>query len=184
MGKISQDTARKASWKIVEPIKTKMDEIEKEISVLVTDIVVQAIPADVMKLWKKHSEYMKSNNDIRICGHGFDNRQVALTGSYPCEDTSWHKKMDITKEQAVELHKLDAKKEKLNDKYKTTQKEIEGTLLALGTTKRVLEQFPEAAAHLDITAPNTGLMLQIDPLREKVRCLICPDEEKACIEKL
>ena len=58
-------------------------------------------------------------------------------------------------------------------------------MLALGTHKRIAEQFPEAAEFLpEAPKQNMQLMVQLKPVREKVKCLISTDKDKKCISKL
>lgn len=66
MGKISQEVARSAANKIVEPIQKKINEVNKEIKELLTGYYRETISLDVMKFWSKHKEYMQSTNYIYI----------------------------------------------------------------------------------------------------------------------
>jgi len=184
MGKISQDTAYNVSKKIVEPINKKMIEIEKQIGELCREYYLKTIPEDIKKMYEKNSEWMHTLTSVYLKSEGFNNRNVSIKGC-PNNSSYGYKELPLTKEQAKALHKLDEQKEKLSNKYKTTQREIKATLLALGTTKRIAAQFPEAVAFLpEAPKENTQLMVQLQPVRTKVQCLISEDVEKKCIDKM
>ncbi len=185
MGKISASDAQIASRKIVEPINKKMVEIEQQIREKVTEYVTASVPADVMKVFKgSNCEYIKTTQNVNLQGHGFNNRSVTLTCNVPYIDTSWYSKHELTKVQSEVIYKLDEKKEKLQEKYDVTKKEVEASILTLGTHKQVQEQFPEAWGMLPGVKADTGLMVQLQPVRDKVKCLISEDVEKKCIDKL
>ena len=182
MGKISGKVVEEIALKIVEPIKKKMKEIEDQIQIKVYDIYVEKVPEAVMKIFKTNSEYIKTVTTIYLKDHGFNNRTVNIK---PCPtSSSYSDSIHLTAAQAKDLQKLEEQKEKLKDKYNVTKKEVEGAILALGTHKRVIEQFPEIAPFLDIPQANTVVMLMIEPLRKKVQCLISEDKEKKCIDKI
>ena len=68
--------------------------------------------------------------------------------------------------------------------HRETLSEVENSILTLGTHKRVSEDFPEAYAYLPGVTVDKSLMVKLDPVREKVRCLTSVDKEKKCIESL
>jgi len=185
MGKISMEEARKMSLKIVEPIDKKIKEVNAEIKVLLTGYYHATIPQEVMKFFKKYPTWIATVVNVYLSGQGITKsynginieRSPAINGSMPT--------LDLSKEQASLYLKLCDKRDELKGKYEQTFKEIEATILSLSTHKRVAEQFPECVAFFS-QAPkqNNQLMIQIAPVREKVKCLISDDKEKKCIDKL
>jgi len=187
MGKISQSDAQTAARKIVEPINKKMIEIEQQIREKVTGYAQATVPADVMKVFKgDNCEYIQTANSVNLYENGFNGRNVTLVGNVPMLKGGYYNtpKLNLTKVQADAIHKLDEKKDKLREKYETTKSEVEASILTLGTHKRVQEEFPEAYGMLPGINTNTGLSVQLQPVREKVKCLISEDQEKKCIDRL
>lgn len=184
MGKISMEEARKISLKIVEPIDKKIKEVNAEIKMLLTGYYQAIIPPDVMKIWKKYSEYMNRITSIYPKGQGISGSNSEFIESLPTIKSYTHS-FDLSKEQAIIYLKLVDKRDNLKGKYEQTFKEIKATILSLSTHKRVAEQFPECVAFFS-QAPkqNNQLIIQIAPVREKVKCLISEDKEKKCIDKL
>lgn len=188
MGRISADDARVAATKIVEPIQKKMNELEEQIRVKVTEYVTSAVPAEIMKVFKSaNCDYIAVSNEVNLIGYGFNKRSVRLIGNLPLlrNDGNYsYPKFELNKTQADVIQKLCDKKEKLKDKYNTTKKEVEASIIVLATHKRVSEEFPEAWGFLPGVKTDTGLMVQLAPVRAKVACLISEDVEKKCIDKL
>lgn len=187
MGKISASDAQSAARKIVEPIGKKISEIEEQIKVKVTEYATGTVPADVMKVFKSDKcNYITVTQGVVLYGHGFNGKHVGLIGQVPyiVENRYSNPRLELNKTQADIVQKLVEKQEKLEDKKKTTCSEVESMILSLGTHKRVQQEFPEAYGALPGIKVDTGLMIQIQPLRTKVQCLISNDEEKKCIEKL
>lgn len=184
MGKISQDSAYNVSTKIVEPIHKKITEVNKEINKLLTGIYRETIPQDVMKFWSKHSNYMSSCGSVYPKGVGISSRGGESIESSPGTG-GYSKDLDLTKEQASTYTKLTDKRDDLKTKYNDTRKEIEATILALGTHKNVAEQMPEALQFFpEGVKENKMLMIQLAPVREKVKCLVGTSEDKKCLEKI
>lgn len=186
MGKISQYDAQKAAKTIVEPIREKKTEAKNLLSEYITELWKDTIPAPVMKLYKTHSEYISTVSSVQVTGQGIDdNESVSLIGQWPSPSGGgWYTQFPLTNPQAKEAVKLIDEIEKLDKKYEDTMKEIEQTILNLSTHKRVLEQFPEAYGALPGVNTNTQLTVQLQPVRDKVKCLISDDKEKKCIDKI
>lgn len=186
MGKISQADAATAARKICEPINTKGAEIETKLKEYITEIWKEGIPANVMKMFNSDSEYIKTVGSVNISGQGMSkSRSVSLVGAWPSRTSQWSStEFPLTNPQAQKAVKLIDAKSAMDKKYKDTKDEVEQTLLNLGTHKRVLEQFPEAYGHLPGVNTNTQLVTQLQPVRDKVRCLVSEDKEKKCIDKI
>ena len=187
MGKISERDANTAAKKIVEPIQEKRSAVEKQMQAYVTEIYKASLPAKILKCWKDSDicEYMYSTSSLNLNGNGFSNRGISLIGKWPKVDTHYSSPvLELTAEQAAFLNPLEDEKDELKKKYDTTLSEVQNSILTLGTHKRVQEEFPEAYKFLPGITVDTSLMVQLDPVREKVRCLTSPDKEKKCMEKL
>ena len=184
MGKISQADASQAATKIAEPINEKSIEIETSLREYVTEIYKVTLPAEILKMYEKHSEYIKTTYSVKITGTGIKERTVSLMGGLPVDKDEYYTKIHLSNEQSKKAGKLIDAKEDMSKKYKDTRDEIERTILNLNTHKRVLEQFPEAYGALPGVNTNTQLTVQLQPVRDKVKCLISDDKEKKCIDKI
>lgn len=185
MGKISQDDARSAAQTICEPINVKAVEIESKLREYITELYKQSIPADVMKMFEKNPEYIKTTSSVKISGQGLvKDRSVSFIGSFPSNKGEYYVTLHMTNEQAKKAVKLVEQRQEMEEKYKNTKDEIETTILNLGTHKRVLDDFPEAYGSLPGVNINTQMTVQLQPVRDKVKCLISEDIEKKCISKL
>ena len=185
MGKISQNTEREVSHKICKPILEKKQEVINKRKELLTKWYRDTVPADVMKFFAKHKEYVKTDGSVYVQGIGIETKWYGVESSPDDDTNSYSNPFKLNKEQSIEFSKLLEQEEDLSTKYNTTQKEIEATMLALGTHKRIAEQFPEAAEFLpEAPKQNMQLMVQLKPVRENVKCLISTDKDKKCISKL
>lgn len=181
MSKVSKADAKTISYKICEGLNKKITKLKEERSAVVTKMYVEGIPVDVMKLWKKHSEYIQATNNIQINGNGYSNWSVNLIGKHPhCSSSQYHIKWEPTREQAAIIHDLDIKIDELHNKYKTALIEIENTLLALGTWKRVEAELPSAKDYIpkSVNGVKTmALMINVAPVNEKISCLLSKEME-------
>lgn len=185
MGRISQESAHNTSVKIVEPIKKKIGEVDKEIKELLTEYYQGIIPQEVMKFWKKNSQYMFTVTSIYPKGVGISNSNSEPINNSPGVSQYAREDLLLTKEQAVEFNKLIDKRDDLKQKYKAMQKEIEIAILSLGTYKRVVDQFPEVAEFFpESTKQKMQLTVQLAFVREKVKCMVGTTEEKKCMDKI
>ena len=185
MGKISQTTAREVSMKVCKPILEKKQEVINKRRELLTKWYRDSVPADVMKFWKAHEQYMRTTTWVYIEGIGVGKSQYNIEELPIGKAHDYYNPFKLNKEQSIEFSKLLEQEEDLKLKYDTTQKEIEATMLALGTTKRIIEKMPELTEFLpEAPKENMQLMVQLAPIREKVKCLISTDKDKKCISKL
>ena len=183
MSKITMAIADDMTERIIQPLVDKKKALEKELSETVTQMAKEDIPKDVMKMWKTNCEWMKSVSSIRLDGNGYSNDDINLSGNIPCVDTSYYNnRLNLTPERLKIIDKLWDSIDKAKAAIKQTEAEVYNTLLSLGTTKRVMDQFPEAAPFLPDNGNTMALTVQLESVREKTKCLV--SKEKACIDKL
>lgn len=183
MGKISQDSAHRAAVEVSKKIDKKRIEILKELQKEVTEIYKASIPAEIMKLWAKYPDWMDDAVEVRLEGYGFNSYGVTMTARFPTNQSNYYnRKINLTKEQGTKLWKMDVKMQELEKKYNDTVKEIEAAILSLGTDARVKEQLPEVYPYLPGRPVNTQVAVQLQPVREKVQCLVSKDTK--CMEKI
>jgi hypothetical protein len=182
MAKISQAVAQDVATKITKKLYDKQIEIENQISALVEQVYVDSIPAPVMAAYKKYEKWMHSSYSTYISGRGIDNRYrvVSYSKPYPRQGSSTER-VELPDDVADQVVKLMNLKETTAEKYKKTKLEIENTILALGTHKRVCAEMPQAAQYLP-QGNSMQLMVNVAPVNEKINCLL--STESACMEQL
>lgn len=184
MAKISQNAAYKAALKIAEPLKTKADELKKEICDLLRAAYMRDVPKDIIDFFEKYPRWTKQSDHIYASGKGISNCNESYYVSGVPNTTSNSIRIHLSDKDAALFVKLYNKEEDARAKYKETLKEIENTILTLGTHKKIGEVMPNALRFLPEakTGTSTQLVLQIQPVVDKVNCLIANEDK--CIDKL
>lgn len=169
MAKISQSDAEMTARKIAEPYEKKITEAATALKKKMTEIYSAHLPPEIVKLYKKHSEYFSSTSSCYVSGHGFKkSTTISLIHSMPY---GANYNIELTAQESKELLPLYNALDDLKTQRNVLQDKIESTILNLGTHARVKETFPEAYNLLPGINKNTGLSVPIAPLREEVRKL-------------
>ena len=183
MSKITKTLAQEIAIKVIAPFNVQIEECDAQMSQLVYEDYLASIPKDVMILYKKYPKYVYTCYYITIRDFGFIYQYINFPKDknnnliYLPNNKDWK----FTQELADKLHKVDYKKQDLVEKRNRTQVEIESTLLALGTYKKVEENLPELAKFLPVRQTQ-ALMLNIAPVKATINCLL--SEDKKCMEKI
>lgn len=118
---------------------------------------------------------------VNLYGNGFNRYWVNGLKLLPyCTDNGGN--FEPTKEGAKILHVIVDKLEDLKLKRKQSILEIENTLIALGSYKKIQVEMPETFKYLPSNGVSTALMLNVAPINEKINCLISGDEK--CLGKI
>ncbi len=184
MARISKQSAAEITRKLVEKIQKEIDAKELELKEYVTEVYVATIPKDVMRMWSRGKQWMNNTRYLYLRGTGLTGSKWTyyyITEHYPsCANTP---EVELTDEQANAVVKIENAISDLKEKKKRTTLEIEGTLLGLGTYKRILEQMPYLAPYLPVQERNQGLMHIPSVTKEKIQCLISTTDDK-CLKQL
>lgn len=184
MAKISQQAAYKAALKIAEPLKTKADELKKQICDLLRASYMKDVPKDIIDFFEKYPKWIKTSDRIYVSGKGISDFDGSYYVSGFPNTSSYPITIDLCDKDATVYVNLYNKHEDANIKYRETLKEIENTILTLGTHKKIGEVMPNALRFLPQakTGTTTQLVLQIQPIVNKVNCLITNEDK--CVDKL
>ena len=163
MAKISKLNANNAAVEITNKLQKEIDSLKKEMKVTARGLIEKTIPNTVLAEYKKHPEYFRRSSSV----------YCSQTGTYISFDK------DIPMDNNYSIPKaISDTFVTLNNEIKTKEgemekiiSEIENTIISLGTHKRILSQFPEAAPFIPIPNTNTAIMLSIKPIRNKVKQL-------------
>lgn len=181
MAKITKTIAAEVADKVTAKLKKKIQDVEKEMSVAVTEMMKNRVPKEVWDAFGKYPNYIERCSSVFLNSNGYNYRKVELVETVPVINGNRYIS-NLTNKEVAPLDKIEQKKDKLQEKYNRTYQEIESTLIGLGTYKRVQEQFPELYKYLPSAPGNTSLMIVPEKIRETVSCLISDDSK--CIDKL
>lgn len=184
MSRITQDIADKVSAEIVKPIEKKIKEAEEAIGKFAYDIILKTIPEEVMKVYKKHPDYIEDGCHVYMKGVGIE-RYIAcdIPDRLPSTE-GYSRTLHLTDTQATKAVKLKNKVDDLTKKKTDTEQEIYNLLLSLRTYKRVQAELPEIYPYLPNSNAGKELMIIPSVVREKIACLISSDVEKKCIDQI
>ena len=179
MARISQDAAYDAARKIAEPLQVKAKALKKQLEEFVIAEYLKEVPKEVLKLWETHKSYIKKNSYFYVNGSGINHDYISFSEDVPGNLSS----ITLDSKAAAKYVKLKDAAEDANKKYNDTVKEINNTLLTLGTHKKIGEVMPNALRFLPkVNKPSMQLVLQIQPIVDKVNCLITNEDK--CVDKL
>lgn len=157
---IAQDVASKM---LVDKYKT-INELDKELGLMVQSFLVAKIPAEVHTVFAKYPDYFDSLRSYYIHGEGLNCKNVNVPQALPCTGSSF----TVTPEQAKEVVKLSNKREDLLEAYKKALREVETLLYNLRTYANVTKSFPEALPFLP-AGQNTAVALNIEDVRKLLK---------------
>lgn len=143
---VTKTMAQEIAKKMIQPMA---DEIDKKQSVLqnyVETIVLNQIPVEVQKTFKKYRRYFNGCSSVYLNVGSAETRRFNVdydkipynnnTNTYQC-----------TNEQFDFVSKARKDLEVLKEERQKTEESIITTLLSLRTVKKVIEQFPSAAEY-------------------------------------
>lgn len=170
--RISQARAIEAAEKITSPLRVEIETMEANLAQTIKSMLVKRIPKEVLSSFKKYPEFFRSSSSEYI-RNGIS-KSFSFKEQIP-DPTG--EKYALTTE---DLHKIAALYNLIEDKRKSAEdaeRKIKNTILALGTEKRIATEFPEVVPYLDYTPTNTGLALNVAPVR-MLACSLIPGCEK------
>lgn len=167
MARITKEAAHNAAEAITKSLKEAIDSKKAEMREKMYEVVLQHIPKAVMDVYKKHSEYFNNQSSVSLQGNGFNYTTVVMSNKLPLE--SHYYNINATDAKKIQKYRDDI--EDMKKKYESTKLDIENTILALGTHKRVEESLPEAIEFLPSANTNTQLIVNLKPVQKIVKTL-------------
>ncbi|MDP1818059.1 MAG: hypothetical protein Q8K92_26640 [Leadbetterella sp.] len=163
--KISKAIAEHVAKVMTRPQAKVISALYEELQISVTTNYLASLPSEVKETFHTHPDYFRVTTSVyhfKIGGHvHFHNIDKPNTVYHLPEKL--HKTYIPTDAE----EKLARKKEKLELEHKRLILEIQQAVIALGTYKRVSEQFPEAIPHLPKLG-RTEIMIDLTSLRSRV----------------
>ena len=187
MATISRKSAEEIAYRVTTKLRNKIADLEKTFRLTLEKMYKESIPKEIMEFFLKYKDYTRTTSSYYLQGNGFTGKTFSFPNSSLPEKTGYTKWIP-SKEQYETLHKIDYELQDLKIKLENSKTEIVNSILALGTTKRVIENLPDLIPYLTIRTPvvrikNTQLMINIDAITSKIKCLLSEDM-KECLPNL
>lgn len=163
--RITKESAEVLSKKLSEKYLESLKKVKSELSEYVTAEYIKDIPAPVIKIFASESAYFRKDSRIMLSGE-FGHQYIPATKSVP--NDQYTATLTLTKERINKISGLIKKRDDLEKKYKDIKGEIYQALIALGTYKRISDQFPEAAIYLP-QAQTMALTIDINKVRSYIK---------------
>jgi hypothetical protein len=165
--RISKSIAEKASRKMTVKHYEKVNSLRNLLGKEVSELYLKTIPSEVVKMFYNHPSYFKTTGALYVRGTGLNHELVSLDISVPS-------KVSHATTFVIESDEDSKVVARMADEYKQAKKdadnkmcEIEQILIALGSTKNVLEQFPEAIDFIDNAPQVRNLPVNLKELRKE-----------------
>lgn len=166
MAVLSKMVVEQIAKKMTEKSKKYVESVEKELEKLVTEIYMEQVPADVMRVFKTNCEYIETTQTLYLNGHGFNRESIKMSKQLPAK-SSYSQPLPLNAAIADRIMKVKRKKEKAVEDYKTLVSETESALYALKTAKNIRENLPEAVPYLPPPMSN-ALVVNFNSLQKKL----------------
>jgi hypothetical protein len=153
--RISKEKAREVASKLAnDAFKAKKERIKKESEELGDKLIKKYIPSELLEICNKYSEYFNTRNYLYVKDKEKEDERryndsicIETTFNNPTLSGSWNG-IPVSTEDYKEVKKKNTEYSNcigLCDKY---ERDIANALIALGTTKRIKEKFPEAIKYI------------------------------------
>lgn len=165
MKRITKAIAAQMADAMTKEKRTEISKAWDELKAECLDILHRRTPKDVVELSKKHPEFFNFRTSISL-GITFGYKSVGLDGSYIESSVSSH--LPMSKGDVKKIGKLLSRHDDLNKEVNKLKLDLENTLYALKTYKRVTEAFQEAVPYLPVGAANMEVMIDIQSLVKRL----------------
>lgn len=142
---ISKQLASEIAKHLTESNNVEINTLKKQLSDIVYKEYVKKVPKDVIKGFKENPDYFNVTTQIQLVGNGFNYDYITIAKA-PYNYNS--NRMTLTGDVGKQAEKLHVEIKKLKEVKTNLFNEIESTLLALKTYKRIETEFKKAAKYL------------------------------------
>ena len=164
--RITKEIAESVAKQLTEKQRKNAEELKLKFRQVVTDIYNQQVPKEVMKLFKTHSQYVKTTTNGYLDGQGFNREYVTLVGSVPAISNGGYVSPTLTSSEAAQLVKLKNAADTAKAEYEALAAEVENALYNLRTYAKVQANFPEAVKYLP--QQNMSVAINFADIRKKL----------------
>ena len=166
MSRITKQIAQDVTKSLLSKKRKEYDNVRSEYRGLIENHILSNTPKKILEIFNDSSlkKYLNREQSIYVSGAGIKGTYETLNNEVPAKGGG----VELPKELASKVEKLTQKSDKMWKEINQLQNEINASLLALGTFKRIKEQFPEAAEFLPKTSMPTSLVVNVSKLRAKI----------------
>jgi len=164
MSRITKQIAENVAAQLTRKKNTEISSLKKELENKFSEIYLKTVPKEVLQLFEKFPDYVKTRRGLQCTGNGFEWQTLDFNKELPAYKNCFSPDELDAKELLELANKIKDKKQEL---FKL-KAEIENVVFNLRTFKRVEIEFPEAVPFLPTTV-STALMVNISDLRNKLK---------------
>lgn len=166
--RISKSNAEAIATKVTEPLSKNIKDCQTKLSEAITKMAEKSVPADVLKTFAKHPEYVTTRKGIYVTGQGIGDRwfSVTLTKQVPFVGD----RLEVSPADAKIITKLNDAVEDAKQTYREKKLRIETTIVGLGTRQRVIAALPELEMYMPIKN-CTAIALPITEVKKDIKAL-------------
>jgi hypothetical protein len=167
MSRITKQIAEVTANELVKSKKEKIKILESEFKKKLYQMVLKNTPDDVVKFYKKHPNFMKTNFYVEISGNGFEYQRITLDSSFPSKNGDRFQLLpdvETAKELLSSFNQINDLKEQ-SDRLKS---DLENAIFNLRTYKSVQENFPEAFLLLPKIV-NNSVAINLSDIRNRIK---------------
>lgn len=164
MGRISKTLATKIALKMTEAKLKTVKERQLQTQTLAYELTRAILPKDVLAAHDAYPGYFQTSYSRYFYGGGLNHEDVRLSNRLPHNNSIV---VQLSDEDGQELLKLNDDTDLLINELTALRRDIQNTILAIGTTTRLKKEFPEAAVHLPVEM-TTALAFNLPDLLKRL----------------
>jgi len=160
---ISEKAAKKMTAKHYEKAKSLRDVLGKKVS----ELYLKTVPSEIIKMYKDYPSYFMKNSGLYVRGTGLNHELVQLDVSVPSKQSHTPTFVIESDEDSKVVAKMVAEYKQAKKQAEEKEVQLIEILIALGSTKNVLAQFPEAIEFIDNIPTVRNLPVNLKELRKE-----------------
>lgn len=166
MSRISNELAGQIAFKLTEKSRIAMEKLHVDYKELVTSLYEKQTPEDVSECFKKHPDWIYTENKVKLDGHGYNYEWV--TSTRPVISNSYGDcVMKMTDKNSKQITAAKQKWQKAKEKYEDLKSESKQAILVLKTFNNIRKELPMAAPMLPPPISN-ALVCNFTSLKSKL----------------
>tara|TARA_R110000772_G_C13170340_1_gene426984 strand:- start:50 stop:562 length:513 start_codon:yes stop_codon:yes gene_type:complete len=168
MSRITKQIAEDVTKALLSKRREELKKVKDEYKGIIEHHILSLLPKKVLEVFSDPTtkNFLNTSCNFYISGQGISRTYESISQYLPY--VGGNASVELPKGASTKVEKLMDKAKKMEDNIYSLKNEINASLLALGTFKRVQEQFPEAAEFLPKTSMPTSLVVNISKLRTKI----------------
>ena len=166
MTRITKVVARHIARELTQAKRDAIAKDEETLKEIMTGRYLATVPKLVLDGFKKYPKYFKTDNGLTVIGAGFNHDYISIHASP--DKVSGRIALSLFSGPGNEA--IFDQYTKVKDditKLQDLRRDIENSLISLGTYAKIREQFPEAAPYL-VDPVSTAVSINLDKIRKQL----------------